>query len=137
MLRKVVLLIVALPVLYVALMMGASEFAEEVVTLRSFEPDGKSFETSLWIVEDKRGDLWMRAGQPTAGWVERIRINPNVELVRDGTTSLRTAELLPKKRDTIHALMRARYGWADILISGMRDGTTSVAVRLAERGENR
>ena len=137
MLRKIVLLIVALSVMYVALMMGASEFAEEVVTLRSFEPDGKSFETSLWIVEDKRGDLWMRAGQPTAGWVERIRVNPDVELVRDGATSLRTAELLPKKRDTIHALMRERYGWADIIISRMRDGSASVAVRLDERRETR
>jgi hypothetical protein len=137
MLRNLVLLAVSIPLLYVGLMMGASEFAEEVVTLRTYDPDGKSYETSLWIVEDKRGDLWLRAGQSGSGWLERIRVNPDVDLVRAGTTSPRTAEVLPKNRDKIHAMMRERYGWADIIVSGMRDGSESIAVRLDERGSLR
>lgn len=64
-------------------------------------------------------------------------MNPDVDLVRDGVASQRTAELLPKKRDAIHEMMRERYGWADIIISGMRDGSASVAVRLDERGNLR
>lgn len=133
MLRNIVLLVVLIPVLFFGLMMSASEFAEEVVVLRTFSPDGKAFETSLWIVEDKNGDLWMRAGQPDAGWVERIRVNADVELVRNDTTSLRTAVLFPKRRDQVHAMMAERYGLPDKLISLMRDGSGSIAVRLDGR----
>ena len=132
MLRKIALIAAALPLLYLGLMMGASEFAEEVVELRTSDESG-SHPTSLWIVEDRSGNLWMRAGMSDSGWVERIRANPDAELVRGGTTSLRTAVLFPKRRDQVHAMMAERYGWSDKIISAMRDGSGSIAVRLDER----
>lgn len=137
MLRNIVLVVLAIPLVYFGLMMGASEFAEEVVVLRTFDADDKIFETSLWIVEDKRGALWLRAGMPGSGWVERIQGNPDVELVRNGATTLRTAQLVPESRDKVHAMMRERYGWADQIISGLRDGSGAVGVRLDERARPR
>ena len=123
----------ALVLAYVALMVGASELAEEVVVLRTFDARGAAHETSLWIVEDDAHALWLRAGMPTSSWLERIRERPDVELVRGGTTALYTAVPVAAERERIHALMRERYGLADRIISALRDGSESVPVRLDPR----
>jgi len=133
MVRWIVAVVVVLAVAYVGLMVGASELAEEVVVLRTFDAQGAAHETSLWIVEDADGALWLRAGMPSSSWLERLRARPDVELVRAGTTALYTATPVPEERERIHALTRERYGIADRIISALRDGSQSVPVRLDPR----
>jgi hypothetical protein len=115
--------------LLVALMMGASEFGGEVIKLHTTDESGARQTTSLWIVEDE-GALWLRAGQNSSGWFERLKAKPEVELERDGRTRSMRAVPVPEKRDRIHELMRRDYGWADAIIGATRDGSGSVAVRL-------
>ena len=133
MIRWAIGIVLALGVAYVGLMVGASELAEEVIVLRTLDAQGDAHETSLWIVEDEAGHAWLRAGMPSAGWLERIRGNPEVEIDRAGRTLRFTALPVPEERDRIHALMAARYGWSERIISALRDGSASVPVRLDPR----
>jgi len=133
-----VLLVVALGVVAVALYFGAvmlaSELGGEVVVLHTRGDDGSGHATSLWVVEDE-GALWLRAGVPESGWLERLERRPEVELERGGRTIALRAVPVPQRRDRIHALMRERYGWADVLVASLpgRDPQRSVPVRLEPR----
>jgi hypothetical protein len=123
----------ALPVVYFGLMIGASELAEEVVVLHTTDERGHDQRTSLWIVEDELESLWLRAGMPDSGWLERIEANPEVELERGGERTPYTAVPVPEARERVHQLMRERYGLADRIVSALRDGSESIPVRLDER----
>ena len=78
------------------------------------------------------GFAWLRAGVPTSGWLVRIDANPDIEVERGGVTYRMKAVPVhePTVRDRIHSLMREKYGWADRLVSVMRDPDGSVPVRL-------
>jgi hypothetical protein len=114
-------------------MMGASEFAEEVVILHTLDEMGREQRTSLWIVEDELGNSWLRAGMPKAGWLQRIRSHPGVELERNGQRIRYLAVPVPEQRERVHAMMRERYGWSDRIVTALRDGSESIPVRLDER----
>jgi hypothetical protein len=133
MLGRIVALVVALPVVYFGLMIGASELAEEVVVLHTTDERGRDQRTSLWVVDDELETLWLRAGMPESSWLLRIEANPEVELERAGQRAEYTAVPVPEARERIHQLMRERYGLADRIISALRDGSESVPVRLDER----
>ena len=135
MLGKAIAVVVAVPLLYVGLMMGASEFAEEVVVLHTEDEDGRHQRTSLWVVEDEFGTAWLRAGSPDSGWLQRIQSNPEVELERDGRRLRFTAVPVvdPEQRRRLDAMMAARYGLSDTIINALRDGSGAVPVRLEER----
>ncbi len=123
--------LLGLGVLFVAAVFAASEAGGEIVTLRTTGADGAPAETRLWVVEDG-GFAWLRAGVPTSGWLLRIDADPAVEVERGGRTLRMRAVPVrdPAVRDRIHALMRERYGWADVFVSLIRDGNASVPVRL-------
>ena len=110
---------------------AASEFGGEVVKLDTVDASGAHHGTHLWVVDDG-GFPWLRAGVPTSGWLVRIEANPDVEVERGGVTYRMKAVPVrePAVRDHIHALMREKYGWADRLVSVMRDPNGSVPVRL-------
>jgi hypothetical protein len=129
----VVAALLALAVLFVASIFAASEMGSEVVTLTTWEADGSPVETRLWVVDDD-GYPWLRAGVPTSSWLLRIEGNPKVQVDRgDAALDLRAVPIRdPERRDRIHALMRAKYGWTDAWISLIRDGSQSLAVRLEE-----
>jgi hypothetical protein len=133
MLGRIVAIVVALPVVYFGLMIGASELAEEVVVLHTTDERGRDHRTSLWVVEDELETLWLRAGMPDSSWLQRIEAYPEVELERAGQRAAFTAVPVPEARDRIHQLMRERYGLADQIIGALRDGSESVPVRLDER----
>jgi hypothetical protein len=124
-------LALALAVLFVGSLFAASELGGEVVRLTTFDASGTAFHTHLWVV-DTDGSSWLRAGNPSSGWLVRIRSEPHVLVERSGTEERYRAVPVPDPatRDRIHALMRQKYGWADHYISLVRDGTRSVAVRL-------
>ena len=130
MLGRVIVLGVLAVVAYFGLMIGASELAEEVVVLHTIDENGRSQRTSLWIVEDELGGLWLRAGMPESGWLLRLKANPVVELERDGRRKEYKAVPVPEARERIHRLMRERYGLSDQIIGALRDGGASIPVRL-------
>jgi hypothetical protein len=123
--------LLAAVVLFVVSIFGFSEQGGEVVTLTTFEADGSEVETRLWVV-DASGSSWLRAGVPASGWLLRAEAHPVVEVERGGRSNRYRAVPVrePESRDQIHALMRAKYGFADRWISLIRDGQSSVAVRL-------
>ena len=111
--------------------MVASEVGGEVVTISTWDDGGEPVTTRVWIVDDG-GFAWLRAGQAQSGWLARIEAHPEIEVERGGRTE--TFRAVPVRdaaaRDRIHELMAEKYGFADRLISTMRDPKGSVAIRL-------
>src|SRR5262245_56244761 len=102
-----------LVIAFVALAFGISELGGEVVTLYTRTPDGEA-RTHLWVVDDG-GIAWLRAGQPSAGWLARLVTRPDVRVERGGRTLEFRAvpERRPEIRERIHLMMREKYGLAD------------------------
>ncbi len=123
--------IFAVLVLIVVAIFAASELGGEVVVLETTDSDGSSRQTHLWVVQSE-GTLWLRAGDPTSGWLQRLEANPIVSVTRGAETRRYRAIPVrdPEVRDRIHALMRERYPAADRLISMVRDDAGSIPVRL-------
>jgi len=123
--------LLALAVLFVAAIFGASEFGGEVVHLHTTDAHGAEHTTHLWVVDDA-GYAWLRAGHGDTGWLQRIEANPDVVVERRGETLHFRAVPVhdPAVRDRIHALMRRDYPLADRFISVIRDPGGSVPVRL-------
>jgi hypothetical protein len=86
----------------------------EVVALRTTDSQGHAHDTKLWIV-DHEGRPWIRAVRPSLSWVERLRVNPRVELVRNGQTTAFTAAIVetPEAKHAVDAAIAAKYGWID------------------------
>ena len=133
---KVLLIVLILPIVifggFFGLVILASEMAGEVVTVHTIAPDGTPKATRLWVVDDG-GTLWLRAGVPSEAWLAHVDRTPVIGFERGGsTTRMRAVPVRddPAVRERIHALMRARYGNVDVLISMLREGEKSVMVRL-------
>jgi len=128
---RLVLFVVALAVVFVGAIFAASELGGEVVDVETVDAGGAHHHTHLWVVDDG-GFAWLRAGVPSSGWLVRIEANPDVHVTRAGVDQPMKAVPVrePAVRDRIHALMREKYGWADRLVSSLRDPNGSVAVRL-------
>lgn len=109
----------------------ASEQGGEVVTLMTFDAEGKGSETRLWVVDDA-GHAWLRAGQPGSSWLQRIQVVPDVVVRRAAAeTRYRAVPVRgPAATERINALMRERYGLWDRWISLIHDDAQCVAVRL-------
>ncbi len=114
---------------FVIAVLTASEWGGEVVELRTTDGIGATQTTRLWIVDDQ-GNLWLRAGRASSGWLERVRVHPVVELVRGGTTAEYNASPVPEAAERINALMAEKYGVADWLIGLLRSRDDVVPVRL-------
>jgi hypothetical protein len=127
--RKLLLLLVALPVLFGLAVLAASELGGEVVTLYTRAPGGGESRTSLWVVEHE-GFQYLRAGDRDSGWFERLRHAPEVRVERGGKVATYQAVPTPELTATIDALMAERYGLADRLIGLVRDPSKSMAVKL-------
>jgi len=127
--RKLVLFLVALPILFGLAVLAASELGGEVVTLYTRDEAGRESRTSLWVV-DYGGYPYLRAGDRDAGWCERLRRVPDVRVERGGETLRYRAVPAPEQTPTVDALMAERYGLADRLVGLMRDPGASMAIRL-------
>jgi len=124
-----------LAALFVVGIFAISEAGGEIVTLETLDAGGEAQETRLWVVEEG-GHLWLRAGMPTSAWFLRLEANPAVRVTRGGTiTAYRAAPNRdPAVRDRIHALMAAKYGWAERVVAASRDGSQSIPVELVPSG---
>jgi hypothetical protein len=110
----------------------------EVVTLSTLSPDGVEHETELWVVEGDgvpgaaAGALYLRAHSARAGWLERLRGQPQVELSRDGAERAYLAQVVanPETREGVNRAMARKYGISDRLLAWMADPSGSIPVRL-------
>ena len=131
-LKRILGWVVLAVVVVFGLQLVASE-SGEVVVLRTFS-NGETQETRLWVVDD-RGLSWLRSGSPEAGWYQRLRENPDVQVERDSQRHEYRA--FPVEGgpavDRINALMLEKYGWAEDLIGFMFDRSDAVAIRLDPR----
>jgi hypothetical protein len=109
--RSVLLALGALPLL-VAAGTWIAGGQLEVVVLRTYDAAGHGHDTKLWVV-DHDGHRWLRGRRTHLAWLDRIRSNPRVELVHDGTTTAYTASIVetPEARLAIDSAMEVKYGW--------------------------
>jgi hypothetical protein len=128
-LGKLLLLLLTLVLGFVVTIAAASEFGGEVVTLYTRDASGSETGTSLWIV-DHEGFQYLRAGDRTAGWFERVRREPQVRVERNGKAASYQALPSPDLTRKIDELMAEKYGLADRIVSVIRDPESSMAVRL-------
>lgn len=111
--------------------LGVVQFASErieVVEVRTLDDQSEAIITRVWIVDDG-GQQYLRSGNGTSDWFERIQENATFEVTRNGKTDIYTAELRHDKRDHINDLMHQKYTWGDSLISlmtGSRDAAIPV-----------
>ena len=98
----------------------------EVVEMQTLDDQGEPMITRLWIVDDE-GQQYLRSGNGTSLWFERIQENANFEVTRNDKTQVYTAVFRPDKRDHINALMHQKYTWGDSLIS-MITGSAKEAI---------
>lgn len=125
---SVALLLVAALGLAVGAMFLASELGGEVVGLRSFDAEGRGYDTRLWIVDhENRGYL---RGSPDSGWYTRIEATPQVELDRAGQTQSFQAVPSESMSEHVNRLMAQKYGVADQMIGLAADVDQNTAIRL-------
>jgi hypothetical protein len=131
--------VLAIGCLVGALVLGVTLVPEgEVVTLSTFAPDGVEHETQLWVVEGDglegagTGALYLRAHSGRAGWLERLRVKPQVDLLRGGAQRAYVAAVAADDaiRDDVNRAMARKYGFSDRLLGWLLDPGDSIPVRL-------
>ena len=118
---------IALVVAYVLAHWALIEIGREVVVLRTEEADGSWYESRLWIVDDD-GAAWLH-GDRGSRWEQNLAARPVVEVVRHGETHRYRAVPVPGPHPRIDALLREKYGIADVwvrVVAGDRETTTPV-----------
>jgi hypothetical protein len=117
------------PILYVLAHWALIEIGNEVIVLRTEEPDGTWHESRLWIVDDA-GFAWLH-GDRRSRWMRDLESRPLVEIVRDGKTARYRATQMPGPHPRIHEKLREKYGFADrwVRLTGP-DNETTAPVRL-------
>jgi hypothetical protein len=128
-LGKILLVLLGLALAFVVTIAAASEFGGEVVTLYTRDAGGGETGTSLWVV-DEGGFQYLRAGDRAAGWFERLRREPQVRVERGGKAASYQALPTPDMTRRVDELMAQKYGFADRIVSVIRDPESSMAVRL-------
>lgn len=122
------LLMIAIPLLYLAVVYGASELGGEVVVLYRVDNHGSPADeidrVRVWIVEDGQG-TWIEHGDAQSAWISALSEDPVVRIERAGQVGAFRASADPSAHDHYHKLRRARYGWADALIGWLSGGASS------------
>jgi hypothetical protein len=115
----VILLIV--PVLYFALIYGASELGGEVVTLDRPEPNGDVSQVRIWIV-DQNNTSWVEHGDDESFWIRDLAESAAVVLRRGDKKANYVGTPDPESHDLYHKLREKKYGPANSLISLLTGG---------------
>ena len=134
MLRWIIGLLILSPLLFGAALLAASEYGGETVQLETLDERVGAFFTTLWVV-DIHEEPWLRAGDPESTWLKRLRVHPEVFLIRNGERKPYVAEVAEFESGRINYLMREKYGYADQIVSLLHDPDEVIAIRLAEPEE--
>jgi hypothetical protein len=128
-LGRIISIVIMLPVLYYAAILAASEMGGEVVVIETQDSNGRSFETSVWVVDFDRG-AWLRGGNADSDWVVRLQAQPEVFMTRAGHRVAYRAQVVAGLADRVNTAMREKYGAADRLVSTTHDSERVVPIRL-------
>jgi hypothetical protein len=108
-----------LGVVAVLLLVGVATFVAgeriEVARLRTFDERGVVHETKLWVVDQPDG-AWVRVARPERQWLQRLRKNPEIEIVRRDAAPLKVRATPDPSTDTkarIDRAFREKYGIVD------------------------
>jgi len=109
---RVLLLLVLLAVAGLATFIAGEQI--EVVVLRTYDAEGISYDTKLWVV-DQEGTPWVRVANPERHWYHRLLANPRAELVRNqrATPVVAVPRDTPEAHASIDRLFRQKYGAVD------------------------
>ena len=124
--------------LYVCLMIGASEFGGEVATLLRPEQDGKVKKVRVWIV-DANNQSWVEHGDSNSFWINRLNTQSEISLIRGGEEKRYTAVPDLASHDLYHQLRSEKYGNADRIVEigsfgiAAKDTCIGVPVRLKQK----
>ncbi|MFK7898325.1 MAG: hypothetical protein AB8G23_21000 [Myxococcota bacterium] len=124
--------VMALPLLAVAILFGASELGGEVVVLETMGSRGEKFSTSLWVVDIDDSPV-LRSGDANSEWLIRLQLEPLVTLIRDDVRIPYRAEVIPGYAAPVNAAMREKYGIADQVVGLIHEGDEVIGIRLLER----
>jgi hypothetical protein len=121
--------VLSLPILYLIAHWALIEVGNEVVVLRTEEPDGSWYESRLWIVDDS-GYAWLH-GDRRSRWMRNLESRSTVKIARGGETARYRATQIPGPHLGIHEKLREKYGLADrwVRLTGP-DKETTAPVRL-------
>ena len=111
--RRVVLTLLGLLVVVAVVTYISGEVIETVI-VRTRGADGTAYDSKVWVA-DVDGTPWVRVGRAGRAWGERLRADPHVELVRQGTTTPRRAviDTSDAAREQVDTAFAAKYGVVD------------------------
>jgi hypothetical protein len=124
------------PAVYVLAHWALIEIGNEVVVLRTQDPDGTWYSSRLWIVDDA-GHAWLH-GDRGSRWMRNLEARPIVEVDRGGRTVRLRATQLPGPHPRIHERLREKYGVADRwvrVIGADRESTAPVRLDPVDADE--
>jgi len=103
----------------------------EIATLVTEDEEGRRYETTLWVVDGLDGP-YLRAGRPTARWLDRLILHPRVELEREGRVAhyLATPVDDGTLRRELNRKMAEKYGLIEQVMRRFGDLDHAVVVRL-------
>ena len=103
-------------IIYVLAHLALIEVGREVVVVHEPTPAGTTHKARLWIV-DQGFWSWIHPGNANSQWwVEHMDANSYVEIERGGQTRRYHAVADPGSHATVHQLLRAKYGIADVWV---------------------
>jgi len=114
-------ILLSVPVLYFALIYGASELGGEVVTLDRSEANGEVSQVRIWIV-DQGPTSWIEHGDAESFWMSGLAEAPAVVLSREGKKLSYLGAPDRDSHDLYHKLRQEKYGWADDVIALLTGG---------------
>ncbi|MAJ58579.1 MAG: hypothetical protein CBC48_00765 [bacterium TMED88] len=121
-------LLMATPLIFLAVIYGASELGGEVVVLHRIRdpgaPANEIDRVRVWIVEDDQV-AWIEHGDAQSAWISALSQDPVIRIERAGKLGSYRASADPSAHDHYHTLRRERYGWADVLIGWVSGGAAS------------
>ncbi len=110
---------VVLGVVAALLLVGVATFVAgeqtEVARLRTFDARSVVHETKLWVVDQPDG-AWVRVARPERQWFQRLRKNPEIEVIRNGAAPRKlraTPDLSTDTKLRIDRAFREKYGIVD------------------------
>ena len=130
--KWIVGIVIAIPVLMFTTIYGASELSGEVITLDRKLEDGGVSSVRIWIV-DQGEYAWIEQGDPSSYWITNLSNDPELTITRDGETATYRAMPDPASHDLYHSVRQAKYTWGDDVVNlftGKNAGCSSVPVRI-------
>jgi len=114
-------MLLAVLLLYMGLIYGASEFAGEVVTLDRRDANGEVSQVRIWIVEQE-GSAWVEHGNAESFWITHLAESAAVVMNRNGESVSYVGTPDSASHDLYHQLRLDKYNWGDQLIASLTGG---------------